>query len=54
MALNATELFLCDQQARTNPPFALIATVPAFHVQANSFDDREGGFDHVGAGEREP
>ena len=51
MALDAAELFLCDKQAGTDPAFDLIAVPPSLHVAANRFDNRESGFDHVGAGQ---
>jgi hypothetical protein len=36
MPLDSSELFLGDQQARPDPTFALISTMPALHVNRSS------------------
>jgi hypothetical protein len=52
VSFDAKKLFLGHQQAGAHPTFSLIAFVPAFHIQANPFDNGEGRFDHIGAGQR--
>lgn len=52
MAPDAAELFLGHEEPRSDPTLPLIADVPAFDVAANCFDDRESGFDQIGAGQR--
>ena len=54
MSFDAAELFLRHEQSGANPTFPLITSVPALNVTANSFDDGESRFDHVGAGQRQP
>ena len=54
MTPDAAELLLGEEQAGADPAFTLIAAMPAFDVPANGFDNGEGGFDHVGAGQRHP
>src|SRR5436190_23480526 len=54
VSLDPAELLLRHQQSGSHPAFALVAVMPAFHVSADSFDDRECGFDDVGAGQGLP
>jgi hypothetical protein len=54
LPLTLLELPLGDQQPRAHPAFDLIPSSPSFHVPAYSFDNREGGFDHIRAAERSP
>ena len=54
MASDAAELFLGDQQTGADPALALIALMPAFHVEANCLHDGEGRLDHIGAGQSLP
>jgi hypothetical protein len=37
------KLLLGDKQAGTHPSLDLIAALPALHIAANCFDDRESG-----------
>ena len=39
VSLDASKLFLRDQQAGSNPTLALVAGMPALHIEANSLDD---------------
>ena len=51
LPLDAPELFLRHQQARSHPALPLIARVPPFHIGANSLHDGESRLDHIGAGQ---
>ncbi len=51
MPSDAAKVLLCYQEARTDPAFALIPTMPSFAVTSNGFDDGEGRLNSVGAGQ---
>src|SRR5437870_2894893 len=46
-----TKLLFCDEQAGTHPTFDLITLSPTLHMAADGFDNRESGFDDIGAGQ---
>jgi hypothetical protein len=45
--------FSATKRPGSNPTLALIAGMPAFHIEANSFHDGEGRLDHIRAGQRQ-
>src|SRR6202051_5172541 len=52
MSSDSAELSLGYEQSGADPALALITAVPAFDVATDRFDDREGRFNQVGAGQR--